>query len=333
MGSSPSHVRRPRLPEPRGPLSAHVLDAISGPVRPLDPHPGIAGDALAGDDFHLALYLCYELHYAGFEGADGAWEWEPTLLGFRRGLEDAFEKELASAVPPVEGGADRIARRLREIAESPGGRSLSRYLEAEPSLERFREFVVHRSAYHLKEADPHSWAIPRVTGPAKAALVEIQHDEYGGGDPARMHSTLFAGTMRALGLDDSYGAYLSRLPGVTLAGVNLMSLFGLHRRWRGAAMGHLALFELTSTDPNRRYGEALRRLGFGRDATAFYDEHVEADAVHENIAAHDLAGALVKAEPALGPDVELGASALVFLEQRWADHLMAAWDAGRSSLL
>ena len=34
----------------------------------------------------------------------------------------------------------------------------------------------------------------------------------------------------ALGLDPSYGAYLDLIPGVTLATVNLMSLFGLHRR-------------------------------------------------------------------------------------------------------
>ena len=332
MTTTTQGPRRARLPQPRGPLSAHVLEAVAGPVRRVEDDPGIAGDALSGDDFHLALYVCYELHYAGFEGVDEGWEWEPSLLELRRRLEDAFEKELVVALPPPEARPDEIAGRLRVLAGAPGGRSLSRYLETEPSLERFREFVVHRSAYHLKEADPHSWAIPRLTGRAKAAMLEIQHDEYGSGDAERMHSALFAGTMRALDLDDSYGAYLSRLPGVTLAGVNLMSLFGLHRRWRGALVGHLALFEMTSTEPNRRYGEALRRLGYGPEATRFYDEHVEADAVHENIAAVDLAGGFAREEPDLAGDVERGALALLYLEKRWADHLMTAWDAGRSSL-
>ena len=46
-----------------------------------------------------------------------------------------------------------------------------------------------------------------------------------------------------------------------------MSLFGLHRRRRGAIVGHLALFEMTSSVPNRRYADGLRRLGFGDDAT------------------------------------------------------------------
>ena len=51
---------------------------------------------------------------------------------------------------------------------------------------------MHRSAYQLKEADPHSWALPRLSGPPKAALVEVQADEYGGGRPERIHAELFA---------------------------------------------------------------------------------------------------------------------------------------------
>jgi hypothetical protein len=148
-----------------------------------------------------------------------------------------------------------------------------------------------------------------------------------------MHATLFATTMAALGLDPAYGAYLNRLPAITLATVNLMSLFGLHRRLRGSLVGHLAIFEMTSSIPNRRYGNAFRRLGFGRDVTAFYDEHVEADAVHESIAAWDLADALARTEPAVARDIVFGARALLALEARWAEHLIDCWQHGRSSLL
>lgn len=112
-----------------------------------------------------------------------------------------------------------------------------------------------------------------------------------------------------------------------------MSFFGLHRRWRGAIVGHLALFEMTSTEPNRRYGNALRKLGFGRDATHFYDEHVEADAVHEAIAAHDLAGSLAREEPDIAADIEFGARCLQHLDELWCSHVIEAWEHGRSSLL
>jgi hypothetical protein len=148
-----------------------------------------------------------------------------------------------------------------------------------------------------------------------------------------MHSVLFAKTMRALGLEDRENGYLDRVPGTTLATVNLMSATGLRRERRGAIVGHLAMFEMTSALPNRRYGNALRRLGFDAEATDFYDEHVEADAVHENIAAYDLAGGLARQEPELAADILFGARALLLLEDRSGRQLLGAWGRGESSLL
>ena len=140
--------------------------------------------------------------------------------------------------------------------------------------------------------------------------------------------------MEALGLDARYGAYLDHLPAATLATVNLMSLFGLHRRLRGAIVGHLALFEMTSSIPNSRYARGLRRLGLDDPAaTGFFDEHVEADAVHENLAAVDLAGGLARQQPDLARDILWGARALVDVEARWARHVLGAWEGGERSLL
>jgi len=111
-----------------------------------------------------------------------------------------------------------------------------------------------------------------------------------------------------------------------------MSLFGLHRRLRGSIVGHLALLEMDSTQPNRRYGNALRRLGYDATATDFYDEHVEADAVHEALAAHDLAGALAADEPELVPDILFGAQAMLALDETIGHRLYDSFRAGESSL-
>ena len=178
-----------------------------------------------------------------------------ALLALRAGLEAEFEAALRRDVPVPSGGR-AMDLALREIEAADDAPSLSKHLERHGTLEQFLEFVVHRSAYQLKEADPHSWALPRLSGGPKAALVEIQADEYGGGDPRRIHAQLFADAMDALGLDSRYGAYIDHIPAVTLATVNLMSMFGLHRRLRGAIVGHLALFEMTSSIPNRSYAEA-----------------------------------------------------------------------------
>lgn len=291
-------------------------------------------DPLGDDDLQLALYLCFELHYRSFPNVDPAWEWDPSLLAVRAALEEAFFGALEAELGPDEGLVDpaQIGDLLFRLESEDDGVSLSRHLEVEAGIKEFREFVVHRSFYQLKESDPHSWAIPRLDGPAKTALLEVQADEYGGGRPERMHSRLFAKTMRALGLDDRENAYLSRAPGVTLATVNLMSATGLRRSRRGAIVGHLAMFEMTSALPNRRYGNALRRLGFDPEATDFYDEHVEADAVHENIAAYDLAGGLARQEPELAADILFGARALLFLEDRFGRQLLEAWGQGQTSL-
>jgi hypothetical protein len=316
------------LPSPRGPVSELLLDVLPRPMAPIAEAPAPGDD----EDLQLALYLCYELHYRGLPGVDERWEWDPSLLAVRGELERRFEGALRRDVPVPGADGAEMDLALRAVEAADAAPSLSRHLEREGTLEQYREFLVHRSAYQLKEADPHSWALPRLHGGPKAAMVEIQADEYGGGDPERMHAVLFASAMEALGLDPAYGAYVDHLPAVTLATVNLMSLFGLHRRLRGAIVGHLALFEMTSSIPNRRYANGLRRLGFSGEATEFYDEHVVADAVHENVAAVDLAGGLARQAPELAADVLWGAAALVELEGRFATHLLESWAGGRSSL-
>lgn len=293
-----------------------------------------SSDPLRDEDLNLALYLCYELHYRGLPEVDDGWEWEPSLLALRRRLESRFEDALLETVgrPGPSAAPEEMDLALRAIADADEGPSLSTYIERHADLEQVLEFAVHRSTYQLKEADPHSWALPRLSGSPKAALVEIQADEYGGGRTERIHAEMFSVTLEALGLDPHYGTYLEHVPGVTLATVNLMSLLGLHRRWRGAIVGHLALFEMTSSIPNRRYADGLRRLGLDERATGFFDEHVVADAVHENVAAVDLAGGLARQEPALARDILWGARALGAVEGNWSSHLLACWESGTTSL-
>jgi hypothetical protein len=274
-----------RLPEPRGPLSDALARDLAGRVDVAGSTLQLAertapAEALTDDDLQLSLAICYELHYRGFDGVSEDWEWNPSLLQLRAGLEERHLAALRRLVGAVDVSDEPIDRQLTALIAADDGPSLSAYMSKRGTLEQWREYLALRSVYHLKEADPHTFAIPRLSGRAKAAMVEIQADEYGGGSAARMHSELFAGLMGALDLDASYGALWDEAPAVAFASVNTMSLFGLHRRWRGAALGHLTAVEMTSSEPSRRYSAGLRRLGYGARVTVFYDEHVEADAVH-----------------------------------------------------
>ncbi|MER6072603.1 iron-containing redox enzyme family protein [Streptomyces sp. NPDC001817] len=323
-----SHERGPGLPPPRGPLSAGVAARLRG-TGPL-PRPGEAGKADPyGDDAQLTLYVCYELHYRGFAGVGPESEWDPDLLRVRAALERSFLSALRADAPGHDSLDDALGALLVEPVEGSG---VTHFLGTEGELWQLREYAAQRSLYHLKEADPHAWVLPRLWGRAKAGMAAVEFDEFGGGRADRVHARLFAALMTDLGLDCAYGRYVDAACAEMLAAVNLMSLFGLHRELRGALVGHFADVEITSSPGSRRLAEAMRRTGAGPAAEFFYDEHVEADAVHEQVVRHDVIGGLLAQEPELAADVTFGIDTTEYLEERLARRLLADWRAGRSSL-
>ncbi|MFI9785052.1 iron-containing redox enzyme family protein [Kitasatospora sp. NPDC051984] len=324
---SPSASAAPPLPTPRGPLSAAVLAALDGSGRyalpswaPADPW---------GDDLQLALYVCYELHYRGFAGVDDGWEWSPELLALRAALEEVFlsalRREVGRPVPLAEVLAGLLV-------EPPDGDGPSHHLLTRGTRTQAREYLAHRSLYHLKEADPQMWAVPRLPNPAKAALVAVQYDEYGAGRPERAHAQLFAAMMADFGLDPAYGAYLDAAPGPALAVVNTMSLFGLHRALRGALVGQFAAVEITSPPGAARLATAFERLGASPRGTLFYREHVLADAVHEQLVRRTVIDPLIADLGCPTEDIAFGALAYALTEERLAAHQLRAWCAGTTSL-
>ena len=331
----PSISVEPTLPRAIGPLSSAVIDTLQrgGPAlhaRPIDV-PLCEADPY-GLDLQLALFTCYELHYRGFAGVNPHWEWNPGLLHARGRLEDAFLSAVRRDVGEI-GSDETAADAMAALSVEPvDGAGPSYFLRDKGTWEQMCEYFVHRSLYHLKEGDPHAFAIPRLIGQAKASFVAVEFDEYGAGRGARVHQQLFADLMDAAGLDSTYLAYLDEVPADALASVNLMSMFGLHRDLRGAAMGHFASTEITSSPGSRRLVEALERMGAPEPCVGFYREHVEADAVHEQVVRTDVVGDLVAREPHLDRDVVFGIKARDFVEDRLAAHVMACWRAERSSL-
>ena len=324
------------LPRPRGPVTEALFDVLRRDPRrarvTLPRGSETDDDPLLGDDSALALYCSYELFYRGFGGVDPEWEWNPGLLGWRRSMEAAVLTRLRDEVGELP-AKPAIPDALHQLLADADGVSLSAHLLTSQDPEQFKEMAVHRSIYQLKEADPHTWAIPRLTGHPKAAAVQIQADEYGDGVARDMHQNLFGLTMSELGLDPGYHAYLDRVPGWTLASANAVSLFGLHRRWLGAIVGHLAVFEMTSVEPMGANAAALRAMGFGPDARHFFAVHVVADAHHQHLAAEQLAKGLVQQHPQLAGDVLFGGATVMTLEAIAAERMVEAWRSGRSSLL
>ena len=311
-------------PKPRGALSDALFEAMRTVPSSWDGVLAVEPDH--DDDAQIALWALYELHYRGFDDVDDSLEWHPSLLKLRRDLERPFEAELRARfdAPDV---TESFADAFFEYVANHDGRSLAAFVQRDADADQVRELLSVRTIYHLKESDPSAWLVPRLEVEPQAGLMELQYDEYGAGDPNRLHAHLFARGLEACGLRSSYGAYIDDVPREVLAQNNAMSMFGLHRRLRGAALGHLAAFEATSSLPSRRMVQGLERLGFPREMIDYYGEHVEADAVHEQLAVRVVCGALLEAEPALADDVFFGAFTCLELEDRFAGAMLDAWAA------
>ncbi len=318
------------LPPARGPVSRHVLTMLRRP-DPTDDSVAIAlgPDPVTTDpDVQLALWILYELHYRGFDDCAGDHEWDPELIRLRCAIERRFERELRGSTVGLLSSVvseDDIGDQLLRLVADDDGPSVATFLHRHATREQALDFLRERSVQQLKESDPQSFVLPRLEGAAKVALAEVQYDEYGAGRPERLHQTLYAQTMEAAGLDPAYGAYLGDISAISLAGANVMSLFALNRRLRGAALGHFAAFEASSSVPSRRIAAGLERLGFPATASTYFHEHVEADAVHEQVAARDMCGAFVDSEPDLRTDVLFGAACVLYLDALSAEELLGRW--------
>lgn len=310
-------------PKPRGRLSLRLHSALLD-----DPDALTAtADDDGAEDRAIALWTLHELHHRGFDDVDERHELSPALLALRRDLEVDLERRLRErwAAADVPAATGDVGQDLFDLVAAHDGASVAALVRGRASAEQVRELLRLRAVYHLHESDPTAWQVARLPVRAKAALMELQYDEYGAGDPNRLHHELFARGLAEAGLEADYGVYVDDAPLEILEQNNTVRMFGLQRRLRGAAMGHLAAFEATSSVPSRRMVQGLERLGFGPAIVDYYREHVAADAVHDQLAARVVCATLVEDEPALADDVRFGAWTCLDLEDRVARMVTARW--------
>jgi hypothetical protein len=219
------------LPKARGELSEALFDTLRSELGEVGTVPNV--EPTDDDDVHVALWAMYELHYSGFEDVADEMEWHPGILGLRGRLEGHFESQLRARQPATRLG-EPFAEALFTFIADHDGPSIAAHVQRKADREQVLELLRHRSIYHLKESDPIAWVVPRLRTAPKAALMELQYDEYGAGDPNRLHAHLFALGLEASGLRADPYAYIDDVPHEILELNNAMSLFGLHRRLRAA---------------------------------------------------------------------------------------------------
>ena len=279
------------------------------------------------EDAAIALWSLYELSYRGFDDVDDGLEWEPGVLALRRRLERDLEDRLRGPLPPagddraVRGGVVRLHRRSR--------RALARGARA---AERHRRAGARPAAAAL-DLPPQGGRPDRVGGApasrrAKAALVELLYDEYGAGDPNRLHAHLFAqghGGRRAAG-----GVRRVRRRG---AGSRCWSRT---TRCRCSDCTGAGAARPWVTWPRSRRPARCRRGGWPRDSSGSASRRSWSGTTPStsrrtpctsSSPSAAICGALVEAEPTLADDVFFGAFTCLDLEDRVAGRLLTQWGA------
>jgi hypothetical protein len=319
------------LPWPRGPLSEYVISTLSArsqvsglmpPVRVVNP--------LSDDDFQLALFLCYELHCRGDDSVQ--WEWDPGLLSFRGELEREFLHALQK--PNVgEFPSKNILKELDAVVTRSRGDTVSANLANHADLDKVREYLVHFSIQQLKNADAQSFSVARLSGAARTAMVQMQFGDSGCGVASASTESLFGATMTALQLDPTPGVYAGHVPGVSLAGANLTSFFSLHRRWRGAMVGQVAVTKMMSSATMNECTRALRKLDVEPYALRHFETRSRNDALHSLVARNRLIPSFLDTNASSATDILFGACSQLEIEANFNRYVLQAWSKNYSSLV
>ena len=322
----------PLLPRARGQLSEFVLGSFKSDSTFSRMLPSVqVADPLNDDDFQLALFLCYELHYRSVSYLE--LEWDPVLLSLRRDMEDVFVRGLRRYGYQVESRPEHALATLDAMVQATKVKDVAEYLEVRGTLDQMREYCVLRSVSLLRSGDASAFGVARLKGRAKAAMARIQFGELGCGDARAMNSSQFSTTMTSLQLDPNYGAYTDHLPAVSLAAANLEWLFGLHQKWRGALVGQLTVGKMLSVDAMDHCCHAMQRLEGNAAGSQYFDARLNTDPIHAFIARNQLVAGLLETDPTLIDDVLFGARAHLALEDNLAHYVLAAWSKDHSSLL
>jgi hypothetical protein len=290
-------------------------------------------DPAALEEAHRSLYAIYAERIWRPKGSDQATQ----LLQFRQILEAAFRDQLdrtrsEAAIDLTPPASDHGAW-FEQLALGPhpfDDGSWGIYLHEHATLDAMKSVVAQRSLFFLREPDPWIYAVPTLTGVAKAGLIDLLLDEYGWGKLDRMHSTIYANLMEALDLETELDHYEYTTSWQFLATLNHQWMCALDPALSRRLVGTIYLTEAESPQAMNNYLAAWDRLGIDDPRVLeFYELHVQADENHRDVALHEVAAPVAEAEgPESAREIATGIVDARTLEAEFARSERAAAEMG-----
>lgn len=269
-------------------------------------------DAL--EDAHRCLYSLYAERVwrspvrARSDGVDA--ELDAIRRRFERGLLESLDARRANSEPADAPDPGDLAGYFAALATAPqsfDGTGWGRFVRDEITLDQLRRIVAQRSLFFLREPDPWIFALPTLTGVAKAGLIDLLLDEYGWGKLDHMHSSVYARLMNALDLDPRPDAYEAEASWQYLATLNHQWMLALTPGLSRRLLGTIYLTEADSPSAMANYLIAWERLGVtDPEVLKFYEIHICADENHRDVALGEVLLPVCEQDPAAIAEIAAG---------------------------
>jgi hypothetical protein len=162
--------------------------------------------------------------------------------------------------------------------------------------------------------------IGRVGG-EKMEIASNYWDEMGNGDPASVHTTLFAQALLAVGADDEYIADNFLLEG-RISG-NISACLALSRRHYFKAVGYFGATEYLAPRRFRCVVDAWRRHDLDEVGIRYHDLHIGVDAAHASGWFKNVVVPLVNRDARVGADIAMGALIRLNTSEDYLDALLS----------
>ncbi|WP_437487596.1 iron-containing redox enzyme family protein [Sorangium sp. So ce1014] len=177
----------------------------------------------------------------------------------------------------LEGFRAALDRRLSEARATPS--EGARFVAEDASREQFRAIVREYALDGLTEAQAMFAVMPRLDPESLPPVMRILIDEFGCGNPARVHSTLYRNLLAELELPTALEGYLQEdRVEAAFSLVNLYHWLTKRAPTVDAYLGALAYTEGAIPWSFRCFVAACERLGIQNHA--YFSEHVHIDAYH-----------------------------------------------------
>ncbi|HZI14515.1 MAG TPA: iron-containing redox enzyme family protein [Myxococcus sp.] len=217
---------------------------------------------------------------------EGAW-----LSGLLKELEEGYAGEWPRTAADFNAAFKTLLER-DQATPSEG----SRFVAESATREQFRSLLSEYALDGLTEAQAMFAVLPRLDPATQAPVMRILIDEFGCGNPARVHSTLYGNLLSELRLPTALEPYLTERCPESFAFVNVYHWLTKRAPTVDYYLGALVWTESVIPSSFQCYVQACERLGIQNHH--YFSEHVHIDAYH----ARDALLALHKRDKACGVD-------------------------------